>query len=86
MDTERKVESIVKKRERKFFWLFFTSQEQWLNRMADEGWRMVGTATSEYEFEECEKGKYRYKVAYIAERSKKSAEEYVKALETCSCS
>ncbi|MBR2409336.1 MAG: DUF2812 domain-containing protein [Lachnospiraceae bacterium] len=73
----------MKKSVRKFFWLFFTSQEQWLNQMSDEGWRLVGTSISGYEFEECEKGKYRYKVAYIANRSKESAEEYVKALEAC---
>ena len=73
----------MKKSVRKFFWLFFTSQEQWLNKMSDEGWRLVGTTISGYEFEECEKGKYRYKVAYIAQRSKESAEEYVKALEVC---
>jgi len=73
----------MKKSVRKFFWLFFTSQEQWLNRMADEGWRLVGTTISEYEFEECEKGKYRYKVAYIANRSKESAEEYVNVLKAC---
>jgi len=73
----------MKKSVRKFFWLFFTSQEQWLNRMADEGWHLVGTTISGYEFEECEKGKYRYKVAYIANRSKESAEEYVKSLEDC---
>jgi len=68
---------------RKFFWLFFTSQEQWLNRMADEGWHLTGTSISGYEFEECEKRKYRYKIAYIANRSKESAEEYKKALEDC---
>ena len=73
----------MKKSVRKFFWLFFTSQELWLNRMADEGWRLVGTTISGYEFEECEKGKYRYKVVYIADRSKESAEEYMKALEAC---
>ncbi len=73
----------MRKSVKKFFWLFFTSQEQWLNKMSDEGWRLVGTTISEYEFEECEKGKYRYKVAYIAQRSKESAEEYVKALEAC---
>ena len=73
----------MKKSVRKFFWLFFTSQEQWLNRMSDEGWRLESTTISGYEFEDCEKGKYRYKVAYIANRSKESAEEYVKALETC---
>ena len=71
----------MKKSMRKFFWLFFTSQEQWLNQMSDEGWRLIGTTTSGYEFEECEAGKYRYKVTYIANRSKESAEEYVKALE-----
>lgn len=73
----------MKKSVRKFYWLFFTSQEQWLNRMSDEGWRLVGTTISGYEFEECEKGKYRYKVAYIANRSKESAEEYIRALEAC---
>lgn len=73
----------MKKSVRKFFWLFFTSQEQWLNKMSDDGWRLTGTAISEYEFEECAKGKYRYKVAYIANRSKESAEAYVKALEEC---
>lgn len=73
----------MKKSVKKFFWLFFTSQEQWLNKMADEGWRLAGTTISGYEFEECEKGKYRYKVAYIADRSKESAEEYVRALESC---
>ena len=73
----------MKKSVRKFFWLYFTSQEQWLNKMSDEGWRLMGTTISGYEFEECEKGKYRYKVAYVANRSKESAEEYVKALEDC---
>ncbi len=73
----------MKKSMRKFFWLFFTSQEQWLNKMCDEGWKLIGTTTSGYEFEECEKRKYRYKVAYIANRSKESAEEYVRTLEAC---
>lgn len=73
----------MKKSVRKFFWLFFTSQEQWLNKMSDEGWHLTGTTISGYEFEACEKGKYRYKVAYIANRSKDSAEEYKKALESC---
>jgi len=73
----------VRKSVNKFFWLFLTSQEQWLNKMSDEGWRLVGTTVSGYEFEECEKGKYRYKAVYIANCSKESAEEYVRALEAC---
>lgn len=73
----------MKKRVKKFFWLFFTSQEQWLNKMSEEGWRLAGTTIGGYEFEECEKGRYRYKVAYIANRSKEGAEAYKKALEEC---
>lgn len=73
----------MKKSVNKFFWLFFTSQEQWLNKMSDEGWRLAGTTAGGYEFEACEKGKYRYKVAYIANRSAESAEAYVKSLEEC---
>ena len=80
--TEEREGKEMKKSVKKFFWLFFTSQEQWLNKMADEGWRLVGTTISGYEFEECEKGKYRYKVAYIADRSKESAKEYIGALES----
>ncbi len=68
---------------KKFFWLFLTSQEQWLNKMSDDGWRLVGTAVSGYEFEECEKGKYRYKAVYIANLSKASAEKYVTSLKEC---
>lgn len=73
----------MKKSVRKFFWLFFTSQERWLNQMSDEGWHLTGTTISGYEFEVCEKGKYRYKVAYVANRSKESAEDYKEALESC---
>ena len=73
----------MKKRVKKFFWLFFTSQEQWLNKMSEEGWRLASTTIGGYEFEACETGRYRYKVAYVANRSKESAEAYVKSLEGC---
>ena len=73
----------MRKRVKKFFWVFLTSQEQWLNKMAEEGWRLTGTSISGYEFEACEKGKYRYKAVYIANLSRESAEAYVKSLEEC---
>lgn len=73
----------MKKSVRKFFWLFFTSQEQWLDKMSDGGWHLVGTTISGYEFEECEKGKYKYKVAYIANYSKESVEKYITSLKEC---
>lgn len=73
----------MKKRVKKFFWLFLTSQEQWLNQMADEGWRLTGTTISAYAFEACEPGKYRYKAVYIANLSKESAEAYGMELKKC---
>ncbi len=73
----------MNKRVFRFFWLFMTSQEQWLNKMADDGYRLIGTTTAHYEFEECEKGKYQYCVAYVANYSAESVDEYIKSLETC---
>ncbi len=73
----------MKKRVFRFYWLLLTSQERWLNQMSDEGYRLLKTTTAHYEFEECEKGKYRYRVEYIANLSKEGAGEYVKALKDC---
>ncbi len=70
----------MSKRVFRFFWLFMTSQEQWLNKMADDGYRLLGTTTAHYEFEECEKGKYQYCVVYVANYSKEHVEEYIKSL------
>ncbi len=73
----------MSKRVFRFFWLFMTSQEQWLNKMADNGYRLSGTTTAHYEFEECEKGKFQYSVVYVANYSKEHVEEYIKSL--CAC-
>lgn len=73
----------MKKRVKKFFWMFLTSQERWLNKMSAEGYRLNGTTIGGYEFEECTPDKYRYRVENITNKSKQSAEEYRKALEAC---
>lgn len=72
----------MSKRVFRYFWLFMTSQEQWLNKMAADGYRLSGTTTAHYEFEECEKGKYQYCVVYVANYSKEHVEEYVRFLES----
>ena len=53
--------SIVKRR---FFAGFMGSQARWLNSMAQKGYRLIRTGKLEYEFEECESGKYIYTVEY----------------------
>lgn len=67
----------------RFFWGFLKKQEQWLNEMANKGWRLVNTGRAWYEFEECEPGKYRYAVEFVGEKSNRDRTEYVSFLEDC---
>lgn len=67
----------------RFFWGFLRKQESWLNEMADKGYRLVRTGRAWYEFENCDPGKYRYAVEFVAEKSKKEAKEYASFLEDC---
>lgn len=65
----------------RFFWGFLKRQENWLNEMADKGYRLVRTGRAWYEFEDCEPGKYRYAVEFVGEKSKQNAKEYASFLE-----
>lgn len=65
----------------RFFWGFLKRQENWLNEMADKGYRLVRTGRAWYEFEDCEPGKYRYAVEFVGEKSKRNAREYASFLE-----
>lgn len=67
----------------RFFWGFMKRQENWLNEMADKGYRLIRTGKAWYEFEDCEAGKYRYAVEFVGEKSKQSAEDYASFLEDC---
>lgn len=48
------------------FRLYFNKDEetQWLNEMSDKGYAMTGFGFGFYNFEECEKGKWRYQVDF----------------------
>lgn len=65
----------------RFFGGLLKTQENWLNRMSQQGWHLVGTGKLMYEFEPCQPGQYQYKVEYIAPYSKHSAQSYARLLE-----
>ncbi len=67
----------------RFFAGFMKRQADWLNSMSDKGYRLVKTGKLEYEFEECEPGRYRYTVEYVGYMSFESEENYKAFLEEC---
>lgn len=71
----------MSKKHYRFFWGFLKRQENWLNEMADKGYRLVRTGRAWYEFEDCEPGKYRYAVEFVGEKSKQNAKDYASFLE-----
>lgn len=70
--------SIVKRR---FFANFMGAQKKWLNKMAQEGYRLVKVGKLEYEFEECTPGKYVYEIEYVGDKSFEHEEDYKAFLE-----
>lgn len=65
----------------RFFGGFLSAQENWLNKMAEKGYRLVRTGKLLYEFEQCESGQVRYCVEFIGQKSKDGAAEYHDFLE-----
>ncbi len=57
------------------------SQANWLNKMAEKGYRLIRTGKILYEFEECTPGQYQYCVEFIGQKSKESATDYAHFLE-----
>lgn len=59
----------------------FEPQENWLNKMAEEGWELVKTGRWCYEFELCQRGAVCYKVDFVADKSLAQLKEYEAFLE-----
>lgn len=57
------------------------SQANWLNKMAEKGYRLIRTGKMLYEFEKCTPGQYQYCVEFIGQKSKESAADYAYFLE-----
>jgi len=67
----------------RYFGGLLTAQADWLNQMAGKGYRLVRTGKLLYEFESCAPGQYQYQVEYVAQKSRKSAQDYAAFLEDC---
>ena len=65
----------------RYFGGLLQKQENWLNRMANEGYRLTAIGKLLYEFEECESSSVEYRVEYIGSKSKREAEAYFQFLE-----
>lgn len=66
----------MKKTAYRFFGAFLAAQEKWLNRMADNGFRLVRVGKLRYEFEPCAPGAVCYRVEWIGQKSQQGAQDY----------
>lgn len=48
----------------------------WLNKMSNSGFRLLKTGNIFFYFEKCEKGKYKYAVDYVANKSYEELKDY----------
>ena len=65
----------------RFFGGFLDTQENWLNQMANRGYRLIRTGKISYEFEECQPGAVQYAVEFVAHQSYQKEKEYRAFLE-----
>ena len=73
----------MKKKCYRYFSGFLTSQEKWLNKMAQKGFRLVKAGKLLYAFESCSPAQYQYAVEIVADKSKKDSQRYKEFLEGC---
>lgn len=68
------------KKKKVFF--FYTSEEKWLNQMAEKGYHLVKYNFLRYHFEEGEPGAYEYRLELLPESPKsESSQEYLDFME-----
>ena len=67
----------------RYFGGFITSQEKWLNKTAQKGFRLVKVGKLLYEFERCSPNQYQYAVEFVADKTKKDSQNYKDFLEGC---
>lgn len=65
----------------RFFGGFLSTQENWLNQMANKGYRLIKTGKLTYEFEACQPGEYQYAVEFVAHQSYQKEKQYRTFLE-----
>lgn len=60
----------------RFFGGFLDTQEQWLNAMAEQGWRLTENGRLTYRFTPCQPGAYQYAVEFVAHQSSTVSRDY----------
>ena len=60
----------------RFYGGLLVSQEKWLNKMAENGYKLIRTGKLLYEFEQCRPKQYQYCVDFVGQKSKESADDY----------
>lgn len=65
----------------RFFGGLLQTQERWLNKMAQRGYRLTAVGKLAYHFKECQPGKVVYKVDFIGHKSHRNAQDYHDFLE-----
>ncbi|MCI8386879.1 MAG: DUF2812 domain-containing protein [Clostridiales bacterium] len=66
----------MSKKHYRFFGALLNAQENWLNKMSANGYRLIRTSKLMYEFEECKPNEYEYQIEFIARKSRSSAQDY----------
>ena len=65
----------------RYFGGLLQKQEKWLNKMAEQGYRLISADKMLYEFEKCNPGCVEYRVEYIGSKSQNDSQEYFQFLE-----
>lgn len=65
----------------RYFFDFVDGQERWLNKMAENGYRLTKCGRLVYQFEACEPGEYEYAVELVGDKPYWEAQEYKRFLE-----
>ena len=61
----------------RFFGGLLNTQEKWLNKMSEKGYRLVRTGKLLYEFEKCKPDEVTYCVEFIGEKSKEGGADKI---------
>ncbi len=65
----------------RYFGGLIQARQNWLNKMAEQGYRLIAVDKMLFEFEECPPGSVQYQVEYIGSKSQNSAKDYFNFLE-----
>ncbi len=65
----------------RYFFDFMEEQEKWLNRMAENGYRLQKCGRITYTFDKCRPNEYEYAIEFVGDQAYSKAKEYRHYLE-----